>query len=534
MSGQNPSNVGTDITIVDKMANLLTRTSNDDAMVDEMAALNIHISEDSEESEMSFEELRPKLLELCRTVCPDANHGLTRIEPALELADVPFYPDEVTHDEGASFDEFRVHMYWCGGAILEHSLILGTALLLPEVADLVPRVVYTDHTGENPLKIPCMVQEWSRGRSLKDTYDGMTQAQKVAVAQELGRVYQKIRSRTHWSSGTFKMVIDRDGSSDTYESIVAREHEQDGGSESNGSEEDGDSESDDEWEDEGLNGSGFAIDLRPFGMPEERDYRPEVDWDAMHAALAADVNGVEKLLTKDNLCAEARDLPARDILFLMFKRRIHRNQYYREKEMREERLAEDENLLKPARAIIETIVERNGDLFGNESDSLIDREGKYAISYDHGTVGWDEATFRPWVLGCRAPDWLWRPKEQRSSDDDNDNEKDEEDKDDNDSYGSVSCDGSCADYPDPEPLDPVPPTDPAGAEIKRAFDAAAGERFQAAAYNTDLVFARRILDVVRRGGDWSICDTDELQRLLEEWNERNNTNNNNEAKESAD
>ncbi|KAK8083879.1 hypothetical protein PG996_002660 [Apiospora saccharicola] len=386
----------------------------------------------------------------------------------------------------------------------------------------------------------------------------MTQAQKVAVAQELGRVYQKIRSRTHWSSGTFKMVLDRDGSSDTYEAIVAREYGQDSGSESNGSEEDSGSESDDGWEDEGLNGSGFAIDLRPFGMPEERDYRPEVDWDAMHAALAEDVNGDEKLLTKDNLCAEPRDLPARDILFLMFKRRIHRNQYYREKETREERLEENEKLLKPALAIIETIVERNGDLFGNESDS-INREGKDAICLSNmsmlvkpdnilvdfafaaggqdagkgdnnnnnnnkptitGLLGWDEATFKPWVLGCRAPDWLWPPKEESS--DGKDNEKDEEDKDGNDGDGSVGCDGSCADYPDPEPLDPIQPTDPAGAEIKRAFDAAAGERFQAAAYNTDLVFARRILDVVRRGGEWTVCDTDELQRLIEEWNEREN------------
>ncbi|KAK8083880.1 hypothetical protein PG996_002661 [Apiospora saccharicola] len=123
-------------------------------MVDDMAALSIHISENTDESEMSFEELRPKLLDLCRTVWPDANHALSRIEPALELADVPFYPVQVTRDEGASFDEFRVHMYWCGGAILEHSLILGTAPLLPEVADLVPRVVYTDHTGETPSRSP--------------------------------------------------------------------------------------------------------------------------------------------------------------------------------------------------------------------------------------------------------------------------------------------------------------------------------------------------------------------------------------------
>ncbi|KAK8083860.1 hypothetical protein PG996_002641 [Apiospora saccharicola] len=50
-----------------------------------------------------------------------------------------------------------------------------------------------------------------------------------------------------------------------------------------------------------------------------------------------------------------------------------------------------------------------------------------------------------------------------------------------------------------EPLDPtaIKPTDPAGSEIKRAFDEAVGTPFRRVAYNPDMAFARNLYAVVR-------------------------------------
>ncbi|KAF3024943.1 hypothetical protein E8E14_013441 [Neopestalotiopsis sp. 37M] len=130
-----------------------------------------------------------------------------------------------------------------------------------------------------------------------------------------------------------------------------------------------------------------------------------------------------------------------------------------------------------------------------------DADGEPKIT---GLLGWDGAGFAPRFMACRAPQWLWRNKAVRFApgfDGDSMNTTKE--------YHEI----------DEEPFEAFEPNKPEAREIKAAFDEAVGEKFTRAAYDADIIIARRLM-YVAACSVWNLDHTQELAVVFAEWNER--------------
>ncbi|KAK8055051.1 hypothetical protein PG993_000278 [Apiospora rasikravindrae] len=428
---------------------------------------------------MSFEERRPKILEVCRAFWPDANHELTRIEPERKHTDSLSYPVDITHDNGGSFDEFVIYLPLDVDMTAGHAAMLKAMAQLEEVESLVPKVLHVDITDENPLNYPYMLQKRIPGRRVAGTFDDMTQEQKVLLAAELGRTYRRIQSVRRDFSGIYELT-------------------------------------DEDIDNAGINQPLPSMKLTRYGIVEEgwRNF----SWDEVRDSIKEDDSRKQgQVLTRSNFMEDTPGMTARENLLLIFERRIQRNRYLESHEW-------ENDYLEPALKIVREIVEKesNAGVFPSSTCDIclnnpailspqnvlvdFDDEGKPVIT---GIVEWSYAEFVPHFLACPPPEgfWTFGPAYRDESDSDSDSE-DESDDEDADCY-----------MPYRELLDGDQPFNVAGVQVKHAFDEAVGEAFRVAACTPDIVFARRYFAVAACQGWWT-CDPRELRKLAKEWHGR--------------
>ncbi|KAK8087833.1 hypothetical protein PG997_002794 [Apiospora hydei] len=437
------------------------------------------VCEGADDYEMSFEERRPKVLNVCRAYWADANHELTRVEPGRKHTGGLYYPVDITHDNGASFEEFVLYLPLHVDSTAGNAAILKAMARVEEIESLVPRVIYVDITNDNPLNYPYMLQKRIPGRLLSDIFDDLPQEQKVLVAAELGRTYRRIQSVRGNFSGIYDIVDDED------------------------------------IDNEGINQALPPTKLMPFGMIQE-GCEDDLNWNEVRESIKeGDDREKGQVLTRSNLLEDAPNMTAREILLLMFERWIQRNRHWRGRDFENE-------CLERALEIVWELVDKeaNAHVFSTSAACDIclnnpdveapqnflvdlDGEGRPVIT---GIMEWDGVELVPHFVGCMPPDGLWTfgPAEEDYLDD-----EEEEDDDDYD-----------FDMPDHEPLDTELPHNAAGAEVKRAFDEAVGAAFRAAAYSPDMVFAHRYFAFAACQG-WQGCDFIGIEELAEEWYNRN-------------
>ncbi|KAK8050782.1 hypothetical protein PG994_012512 [Apiospora phragmitis] len=369
--------------------------------------------ENQEDYEISFEEARPKILEICRTLWPDARHELTR----RFVAQIPNRPEVV--------EEYVERLRFVSSKF-------------PEIKHLVPSVFQVDATRDHPLGIPYMVRSHIPRKPRKDIYGEMSQEQRVHVGAELGETYRKILGMRFEYSGFLELALD-----------------------------DGDS---DDSNDDGTLPSK-VITIEPFGLIE-KEYEAGLNWEEVRESINDDFGESDHILTSTNLLEDEPNMTARDILLLTFERRIQRDRHWESREF-------ENDALEPALKIVREIVnkETNAGVFAASgcSTSLSNPEMNVP---EYTMVDFDDAG-KPMITGFLE----WNATELV-----------------------------------PHPLGC--PVDPAGAEVKRALDEAAGPAFRAAAYNPDVVFARRYF-AVAACQNWWFCDEHELEYLAAEWRKRN-------------
>ncbi|KAK8035757.1 hypothetical protein PG991_001830 [Apiospora marii] len=220
--------------------------------------------------------------------------------------------------------------------------------------------------------------------------------------------------------------------------------------------------------------------IKPFGLVED-EYNDKLDWDKIRDSIAqGEDKDRDQVLDRFNLLEDMPAMTAREILLLTFERRIQRNRHWANR-------AWENDHLEPALEIVR-------DLVNNEANAA----GKPVVA---GLADWHFTEWAPRFTTCQPPAWLWTPGAVHDAE----NPIPE-------THDFV--------YPKREPLDAVQPVHDAGQAVKRAFDDAAGQYFQAAAYNPDAVFARRYFVVAADNTGWSSCELKELDYLAREWVER--------------
>ncbi|KAK8055052.1 hypothetical protein PG993_000279 [Apiospora rasikravindrae] len=420
---------------------------------------------------MSFEERRPKILEVCQVLWPDADIWITSPCGGHSGLEYPITATYSGVDESmnrySNDDRYVLQIPRRADEVAGRAEVLEHIELFASdgVQWLIPDAFHVDPTSHNPLGRPYLILTRPPGWALGEVYRDMSQAQKVKVATELGRAFCEVQMELAPFCG--------------YPSIDYNEDD----------------------------GEGRCV--KPFQIKkmEEKD---KVDWDAMMASLPADVEHGEQdpaVLTRSSFLKDRTPhLKARQVVRLLFLRWIHHN-HHSSSIAPWERDA-NERLLERSLAVIEAIMRRNPDVFASDHICMHNpglgvtetitvefagggREGAPQIM---SIADWSAAAFAPRFAGCRAPDWLW----------------------------GVPDEETVASHPRWErfePLDQVRPAHAAAAEVKRAFDEAVGPAFCQAAYGTDMVFARRF-HAAARVPPWCESDYEELRELVAQWDER--------------
>ncbi|KAK7941367.1 uncharacterized protein PG986_013754 [Apiospora aurea] len=440
----------------------------------------------------SFEERRPKILEICRDLWPGAAISIT--SPGDRDCSVEEYFIAVIYssylegmNQHLNHDRYVLQIPPQPGRGRGSCRVPGPyrRLWWPRrpVAD--PGGLLCRPHPDNPLGRPYLILTQHPGCSLGKVYQDMSQEQKVKVATELGRAFCEVQVDPAPFCG--------------YPSTDPNEDD----------------------------GEGRCI--KPFQIKKHDTEADNTDWDAMINSLPTDVDHTEEdpaaALTRASFPKDGTPhLKARQLVRLSFLRWIHHN---RRSSSSSSAIAPwkrdaNERLLQRSLTVVEEITRRNPDVFDSDHICLhnpaLGAAENIMVEFagDEGRErGWrapdhgfpseeeeeeEEETAR-FAGHRRAPDGFWR------------------------SFPEAMPAGVIGWYPrrDPwEPLvPPVRPTHAAAAEAKRAFDAAVGPAFCQAAYNPEVVFARRFYAAAKASSSpWGAADYEELAELLVQWEER--------------
>jgi hypothetical protein len=211
----------------------------------------------------------------------------------------------------------------------------------------------------------------------------------------------------------------------------------------------------------------------------------------------------DELVNRENLREDPPGLSARNMAILTFERRKYYSAASRRKWLQDftDKAVEIFKAITHKDLLDETICIWHRNLSAENIMIERDADGEPKIT---GLLGWDGAGFAPRFMACRAPQWLWRNKAVRFAP----------------GFDGDSMDTSKEYHEiDEEPFEAFEPNKPEAREIKAAFDEAVGEKFTRAAYDADIIIARRLM-YVAACSVWNLDHTQELAVVFAEWNER--------------
>ncbi|KAK8087834.1 hypothetical protein PG997_002795 [Apiospora hydei] len=360
---------------------------------------------DSGEYATSFEERRPKILEICQDLWPGAAISITSpsggdrsVEEYFIAVSYSSYLDgmnqHLNHDRYVLQIPRRPDEVADRAAVLGHIDVFGGE----GVQLLTPEAFHVNRTPDNPLGRPYLILTEHPGCNLGKVYQNMSQEQKIKVATELGRAFCELQVDPAPFCG--------------YPSTDPNEDD----------------------------GEGRCI--KPFQIKKNDNEADSTDWDAMMNFLPADVDHTEEdpaaALTRASFLKDGTPhLKARQIVRLSFLRWIHHNRHSSSSSSTAPwKRDANERLLQRSLAVLEEIMRRNPDVFdsdhiclhnpalGAAENILVEfagdegRERESGAPQIMGIVDWASTAFEPRFAGCRPPDWLWSfPRRRRRRND---------------------------------------------------------------------------------------------------------------------